>query len=92
MMWPGVEPARGKYNYTYLEVARNITSKLVIVTRNTLNVQSFTDIVYFTPDPMNMAYIPYWTCTRMHYLPSFVEREYQTGLCILAVRVVIHLN
>jgi endoglycosylceramidase len=27
MMWPGVEPERGKYNFTYLEVARDLTRK-----------------------------------------------------------------
>jgi endoglycosylceramidase len=27
MMWPGVEPERGKYNFTYLEVARNLTKQ-----------------------------------------------------------------
>ena len=27
MMWPGVEPERGQYNFTYLEVARKLTKK-----------------------------------------------------------------
>ena len=27
MMWPGVEPQKGQYNYTYLKVARDITNK-----------------------------------------------------------------
>ena len=27
MMWPGVEPERGKYNFTYLEIARNLTKQ-----------------------------------------------------------------
>ena len=29
MMWPGVEPQKGQYNYTYLKVARDITNKCV---------------------------------------------------------------
>ena len=27
MMWPGVEPQKGQYNFTYLKVARDITNK-----------------------------------------------------------------
>ena len=27
MMWPGVEPEKGQYNFTYLKVARDITNK-----------------------------------------------------------------
>ena len=28
VLWPGVEPVRGKYNYTYLEVMKNLTINL----------------------------------------------------------------